>query len=178
MKLKTYTNWSVLTGPPCSGKTELINFIKSMGHTISSDVSRLVIAEANKDICTMKRIKDSPLFLQEKILAEMVRVESLLDIKTLTFLEYALPCNLAFCEKDKVFPRTLLESAMTYDYKNIFYCEPFKYVKDEVRNDDKAYQMEIGLLIKKHYELLGYNIVTLPPTNPTDRYSIICKYIK
>jgi predicted ATPase len=172
------TKWVVITGPPCSGKTELLAEISSHGHRISKDVSRKVIYELVSGGKTIAEIKKDQLSLQNKIIQEMLEVENGLPTEELVFLEYALPCNLAFCEKENIYPNGLMDNAIKFRYKHIFFCEPFPYINDQIRGNDKSYQDQIADLLVKHYRALGYNVLFLPATNAEIRYKNVKRILQ
>ncbi|ARU59315.1 ATPase [Oleiphilus messinensis] len=152
------TEWVVLTGPPSSGKTTVLEELKRLGYLTSPDVSREVIKNhITKGGDAVSARKDQ-FKLQVEILDKMLKVESSLDAGQRVFLDYAIPDNIAYCEMEDVVIPDLEKSSKKFEYRKVFLFEPLPMVVDDVRIESESYQHEIFKKILRSYKKLGYKV--------------------
>jgi len=167
------TEWAVLTGPPGSGKTTVLNLLAARGYLVLDDVSRKVIEKRLQTGDTAETARQDQVKLQTAILDEMLLAESALQTDVLVFLDYALPDNIAFGEMENITVPGVKEAAEKYKYKTVFLFEPLPMVNDEVRNEDSRYQLEIHSKLNKVYSQLGYEVVHVGIGTPEERVDLL-----
>ena len=90
------TNWVVITGAPCSGKTTVINQLREMGHVCVAEASRAYIngliaaGISREERMNMRRA------YQPKILGMRVAAEDTAVPEQLTFFDRAVPDSLMY----------------------------------------------------------------------------------
>lgn len=155
------TNWYVLTGPPCSGKTTLINALCDKGFTISEEVARTHYLDLISHY-TQEKILENPVQLQEDILQLEIKREQALDPGELIFFDRALPDSIAYYQQLGEVPQHVMKAAKLHHYKGVFFLEALPYEKDVVRTEDEKTANYIGSLIRLAYQGLGYKLIDVP----------------
>ena len=163
----------VITGPPSSGKTTLLNLLEESGHSTSGDSTRQLISDvvaAGRNAEEFRFAED----FQPKVLEAMLAAEQRLNPTDRVFLEYGLPCNIAFHRTESL-PLTLglAEAAMVHSYKAVFILEPVGWESDEQRVEDEAYQAEVHGHMFDVYKELGYDPIATPAISPQERLEFV-----
>jgi len=167
------TNWVVITGPPSSGKTTLLNLFEDAGEATSSDSTRELIRRVTEEGRDAEEFRFSDDF-QPMALAAMRDAEEALVPEQRTFLEYALPCNIAFHRtEDRPVPQELAEASRLFRYAAVFILDPVGWATDEQRVEDSDYQQAVHGHMQDVYRELGYDPIRLPPVSPQDRYGSV-----
>jgi predicted ATPase len=167
------TDWVVITGPPSSGKTTLLNLFAEAGEKTSSDSTRQLIttvAASGRDAAEFRFSDD----FQPRVLEAMKAAESRLNPDDRVFLEYALPCNIAFhrTEGRELVPG-LAEAAVRSRYAAVFILDPVGWENDAQRVEDAEFQATVHRHMFDVYRELGYEPIRLPLISPEDRYGAV-----
>ena len=167
------TRWVVITGPPSSGKTTLLNLFADAGELTSPDSTRQLIADVTASGRDAEEFRFADDF-QPKVLEAMMAAEDRLDPTDRVFLEYALPCNIAFhrTEARELVPG-LAEASVRSRYAAVFILDPVGWENDAQRVEDAEYQAAVHQHMFDVYRELGYDPVRLPPLSPSDRYNTV-----
>jgi predicted ATPase len=64
-----------------------------------------------------------------------------------------------------------------FTYKKIFILDPLPYYQDDVRVENRSYQLKIDREMRRVYRSLGYEIITIPEMAIQDRVKKILDYI-
>ncbi len=167
------TKWVVLTGPPSSGKTTLQTLFANAGERVSPDSTRRLISEvvaSGRDAEEFRFADD----FQPRVLEAMSAAEAELDPGQRTFLEYALPCNIAFHRtEDRELTAGLAEAAKRYRYADIFILDPVGWRSDAERVEGEAYQTAVHTHLFDVYTELGYHPIRIPAVSPTKRHDLV-----
>lgn len=156
------TNWIIITGPPCSGKTTIINRLASMGYSTNQDITRDIL-ERNlaKGIDPFSSRKNELIF-QKKVLVEMVNNSLTLNPKSTIFNDYFLHDNLAFLKLSKLYvPINFKRSIELFKVRKVFICKPLTFVKDKIRTETIDDQLRLYQLLIDNYHSLGYEVIEL-----------------
>jgi len=163
----------VITGPPSSGKTTLLNLFADDGELTSADSTRQLIADVVADGRDAEEFRFASDF-QPRVLEAMTAAEARLDPDDRVFLEYALPCNIAFHRTEGLeLTPGLAEAAVRTRYAAVFILDPVGWVSDEERVEDVAYQAAVHLHMFAVYRELGYQPVAVPLLSPAERHAFI-----
>ena len=172
------TNWYVITGPPCSGKTTLINRLSNLGYTINPDISRAFIISESKNGFNVRRLRKKENEFQKKILSLMLDNALYLDKTEIIFHDYFLPDNIAFLKLSNLeIPVEFAKSAKLFSFKLVFICSPLKFESDDVRIETEHDQLQLFELIKGVYSSLGCKIIILPPTSIDERLNMVKAFL-
>lgn len=167
------TDWVVITGPPSSGKTTLVQSLKSAGHAVSPDSTRALLAEVAAEGRRPEEFRFADDF-QPRTLAAMEASEARLDPTHRTYLEYALPCNIAFHRTESL-PLTpgLAEAARRWRYRSVFILDPLPWEGDSLRVEDETYQREVHRHMHDVYVEHGYTPHAVPVLSIPDRLAFV-----
>jgi len=157
----------VLTGGPGDGKTTLIKTLKKMGYKTIPEAATCIIKSAlNKGLPNPTHGGHVSEF-QEAVAKKQWKVESKIKTDEIIFLDRGIIDGLAYCEKHKVPtpPPSLIEKPRLVNYTKVFVLDFIKeeYQKDSIRVENLKEAMIIHDLIVKHYTLLGYSPISVPP---------------
>lgn len=167
------TDWVVITGPPSSGKTTMLELFAADDQRTSPDSTRALIAEVVAEGRDPEEFRFAPDF-QPRTLAAMLAKEDRLEPGERTFLEYALPCNIAFHRTEEL-PLTegLAAAAVKYRYAGVFILDPLDWVTDDERVEGEAYQRAVHAHMHEVYAELGYEPIRVPVLPPAARFEFI-----
>ncbi len=164
------TDWVVITGPPSSGKTTLLNLFAEAGNPVSHDSTRQLIADvtaAGRDAEEFRFADD----FQPRVLEAMSAAEHRLKPSDRVFLEYALPCNIAFHRTEALeLTPGLAEAATRFHYAAVFILDPVGWETDEQRVEDAEYQAAVHQHMWDVYREHGYEPIRLEAVSPTERF--------
>ena len=168
------TNWIVITGPPSSGKTSLINALSDKGFSVYPEVAREIIED---DEQCHHYARDS-LVLQRYILAITLRREHLLSVDKRVFFDRAIPDSIAYFLFHQFDPKVAIRASQLRQYAKVFYCEGLPVVRDGVRLENDKIAKTLGTYIVKAYEDQGYTLNYLPPVSMSHRLEMILDGLK
>lgn len=172
------TDWVVITGPPSSGKTTVLNALSKLGYETSGDSTRALIerfAASGRSVDEFRFADD----FQPRVLEAMLEAQSKLTPDKLTFLEFALPCNIAFHRTEsRKLTAGLPEAAVKYKYKAVFILDPLPWNSDGVRAEDAKYQGIVHGHFGPVYRELGYAPVAVPVSSVDERVRLILAHLE
>ena len=172
----------VLVGGPGTGKTSVINTLEALGHTCFKEVSRSIIAKAQKEGIEQLFLEDPMLF--SKMLLEgreqQFLAASELDEK-LIFFDRGIPDVWAYLKYAKTKDINFFkEKSEFYQYQLIFHFAPWEKIHetDEERYESFAETTAIDRFLIKTYQKLGYHLVDVPFGTISERTQFIINYIQ
>ena len=172
------TDWVVITGPPSSGKTTLLNLFADAGHPVSHDSTRQLIADVTASGRDAEEFRFADDF-QPRVLEAMAAAEHRLDPTERVFLEYALPCNIAFHRTEGLeLTPGLAEAATTFRYRTVFILDPVGWETDAQRVEDAEYQAAVHGHMWDVYREHGYEPVRLEAVSPAERFELACAALR
>lgn len=167
----------LLTGGPSTGKTTLINHLKSMGHYCLDEISREVIKKAQEE-----GIKQ--LFLEEPLrfstLLKEARVKQLQEAASLqynyVFLDRGIPDTVAYMEYlGQAYPISFVEACKSYRYDKVFVLPPWEEIH---RTDNERYEnfneaKAIHKALLETYYSFSYHPIVVPRAPVAERANFI-----
>lgn len=172
-----YTNWQVITGAPCSGKTSVIFGLEQMGYRVVHEVARAYIDEQLQKGSSIHQIKSDILWFESHILSQKITIEQALPDDEVIFLDRAVPDSIAYYLLEGINPKDPVHNSTSIQYKNIFLFERLKFEKDDVRSEDDELADRLDHLLQKSYNILGYEIIHVPVMPVKDRIEFILERI-
>ena len=171
------TNWCVITGAPCSGKTAVIHELAWRGNRVIHEVARTYIDEQLKSGLRLDQIKADELLFERHILLEKVRIESGLAEQETIFFDRGIPDSIAYFKLAELdFEEPLKMSRLTR-YKRVFFFERLGFLRDNVRSEDEDKATKLNFLIEESYRKLGYDLVPVPVLPVKDRADLVLKHL-
>lgn len=167
------TRWVVITGPPSSGKSTLLRLFEEAGEQTSGDSTRALLADvaaAGRDAKEFRFADD----FQPRALQAMAAAEGRLDRRRRVYLEYALPCNIAFHRTEgRALTPGLAEAARRVRYEAVFILAPLQWENDAQRVEDAEYQAKVHRHMFDVYRELGYEPIAVPVMSPSERRDFV-----
>jgi len=170
---KVQTNWHVITGASCSGKTTLTDQLADQGFSTVPEAARIFIEQELAKGLTIEEIRQDQAELTRQVYDMMLIRESRLHPGELAFLDRALPDAPAFYRLAGMDPNEVLPDCFQYHYTSVFMLDRLPYQLDGVRAADDPTAEYLDTWIKRDYKSLGYNFVRVPVLPPEERLSLI-----
>ena len=167
------TNWHVITGAPCSGKTAVIRQLEQRGYAVVHEVARAYIDAELAQGKTLEQIKADEWAFERHILEAKIKLEAGLARDDLIFLDRAVPDSIAYytlCGLDPAEPR---QKSRAVRYRKIFLFERLSFLTDPVRSEDERTADHLGFLIEESYQSLGYTLIHVPLASVTERTEFV-----
>jgi predicted ATPase len=170
---KVQTNWHVITGASCSGKTTLIQQLAGEGFQTVPEVARRYFGEELAKGRTIDEIRQDQASISWHIHDLLVKTERGLRAVDFTFLDRALPDILTFYRYAGMNPNDILLDCYQYRYASVFMLDRFPYQRDGVRTGDDAYAEYFDSWMFRDYNALGYNVLRVPVLPPEERLAFV-----
>ena len=167
------TNWHVITGAPCSGKTTLIKRIADKGFQTVPETGRIVIEAELARGRTLEEIRENESVFQRSLLDARVKVEHSISTNDLVFLDRALPEFITFYRANGLNPNEILSECLHYRYASIFILDRLPLIRDGVRAEDDATSDFLDEWLARDYSALGYDVVRVPVFPVEERLQFI-----
>ena len=172
------TNWYVITGAPCSGKTTVINALAAAGYTTVSEVARAYIDRRLANGETIASIKSDPLAFERHILLEKCRIEHRMSKEKLIVFDRAVPDSIAYFQLEGLAIEEPLAHSYEVRYKNVFLFEPLTFEPDAVRSENQSVAARIENLIDQAYSRLGYALIRVPKLSIQRRLDFVMAHLE
>jgi predicted ATPase len=117
------TNWYVITGAPCSGKTAVISALEQLGFPVVHEVARTYIDEELKRGNSIVQIKADILSFERHILYKKVEIEKSLSKDATVFLDRAVPDSIGYYILEGLSPDEPIKKSKQTQYKKNFYLK-------------------------------------------------------
>ena len=173
MPFKVQTNWHVLTGAACSGKTTTINLLADRGYQTVPEVARPLI---EREVAKGRTLED--IFANGAAMAPAVadvqrRAEHGLRAADVAFLDRGLPDCLFFYRNFGLDPNDLLAECFHHRYAFVFLLDRLDFRLDGARVRDNAYTVLLDKWLYRDYTALGYHVIRVPVLPPQERIEFI-----
>jgi len=156
------TNWYVITGAPCSGKTSVISSLEQHGYRVVHETARAYINEELDKGKRLDEIKADMSLFEHNIFYRKIEIESSLPDKAIVFLDRAIPDSIAYFRFAGLNPEEPEKESAKIRYRKIFLFDRLRIKHDEVRNENEEDSILIDRLIEETYVNLGYEIMRIP----------------
>jgi predicted ATPase len=168
-----FTNWVVVTGPPSSGKTTLIQGLQARGLTICPESAREIIQYSLSAGFIAKCLRHDKLKLQRQILSVSLKREHQLDCAERIFFDRGTPDSIAYFKLYGFDLQPAIRASMFRRYQHVIYCEGLPIVRDGLRQESDVEAKKIGELLLEAYRMLGYRPICLPVLPPEERLAFL-----
>lgn len=173
------TNWYVVTGGPCSGKTALINQLSEVGLNTVPGVGREVIqAEVNTGRTPEEVFKDPN--LDPLIILRRLEIERNLDPKEPVFFDRSTVDSVAMVDfLGKYLPEKLRDEALSRRYRGVFLCEQVPHdVSDSIRIENAETAEQISKTMEILYKATGYPLIVIPSMSTAERVKMVLEALQ
>ena len=168
------TDWYVLTGAACCGKTTLLEGLAEKGYQTIPESARAYFEMELAKGRTLEEIRADDAALQRNILALQKEFESRYNVAETTFLDRGIPDSLAFFRIFGLDPNEILPECFNYHYAGVFLLERLPFLRDQTLGpeDDLASEF-LTEWLSRDYNALGYHVVRVPVLPPQERLAFI-----
>jgi predicted ATPase len=172
-RFEVQTNWCVITGASCSGKTTLIKILAEKGFQTVPEAGRKFFERELSKGRTIDQIRKDQAAFTRQVYDIMVNHESGLRATEKAFLDRALPDGFAFFRLAGLNPNEILPDCFQHRYASVFLLNRLPYQKDGVRvaDDETADYLESWIL--RDYIALGYKVIRVPVLSPEERFEFV-----
>ena len=167
------TNWHVITGAPCSGKTTLIDQLADKGFQTIPEAGREYIKREMARGRTIDQIRGNMASIQIAIKDMQSEIEHGLRANDVLFLDGAVPGSLAWYRAFGLNPNEILLECFHYRYASVFILDPLPFQENGVRDDDAAKVGYLDEWLARDYSALGYRVVRVPVLSPQERLAFV-----
>ncbi len=174
--LPIQTEWTVIAGPPCSGKTTIGEALKNRGFPMLAEAARAYIEELIQNGENIEAIVRTANFTYD-IFKRNLALERTFNPDEPRIIDSAHLSSYAHLESDQhdmdqVLAREVQVHADHYRYKRVFLFDPLAFVNDACRTEDGAKQADIHRRFKEIYRRFGYTGIEVPRFSPDESTSI------
>lgn len=167
------TNWHVMTGAPCSGKTTLIDQLADKGFQTVPEIGREYIEREMTRGRTIDEIRANEAGLARAIKDMQLGIEHRLRAIDAVFLDRALPDCLTFYRVRGLNPNEMLPECFYHHYASVFILDPLPFQENGARDDDAALAGYLDEWLARDYTALGYSVVRVPVLSPEERLAFV-----
>ena len=171
------TNWYVVTGAPCSGKTAVISELEKRHHHVVHEVARQYIDTQLKKGHRLEIIKSDPLAFERGILYEKVAIEKHLPIEDIIFFDRAIPDSIAYFEIEGLDATEPVKYCREHRYRRVFLFDRLGFEKDTVRSENSRIAARLDLLIEESYRCLGYEPIRVSVMSVIKRMQFVLQHL-
>jgi predicted ATPase len=167
------TNWHVITGAPCSGKTTLIDQLADKGFQTVRETGRQYVEGEMARGRTIDEIRENEATFARVITDLQLGIEGGLRANDVTFLDRAFPDCLAFFRVVGLNPNQILAECFHHRYASVFVLDRLPVQQDGVRTEDDASAGLLDEWLARDYNALGYSVVRVPVLSPEERLAFV-----
>lgn len=170
------TNWYVITGGPCTGKTTAVELLAAKGYKTIMEQARHYIDTQTIQGKTVEEIKANKEQFQLEVLNLQIKEETKLDVNQVAFLDRALPDAMAYYEFLSIrYDARLIEMCNRFCYQKVFVLDRLPLINDYARLEDEFEQIRIHNLIIDVYRRFPCPVIQVPVLPPQERIEFILK---
>ena len=166
------TNWHVITGGACCGKTTLIDLLAEKGYQTLPEIPRQYIECELAKGRTLDEIFASA--DDERAMKDWQRrAEDGLRAGEVAFLDRAMPDFLWFWRLHGLDPNEIVEECLHHRYASVFILDLLPLELDGARIEDKTFTVHFDECLVRDYTALGYDVIRVPVLPPKDRVEFV-----
>jgi len=167
----------VITGGPCAGKTTLLQELERRKFLIVAEAAKdVILEEQGKGVAEPWLDKNFQAKISE---LQMKKEADLPSGNGIVFLDRGVPDGLAYCRfRNQKIPSSLSLAMGKCDYEKVFFLEMLAaYEKTSFRAENKGDAKRIAAVIKKTYEGLGFDVISVPPLELAKRADFVIQHL-
>ena len=172
----------LLIGGPSTGKTTLINYLKTLGYPCLEEISREVIKKAQSEGIDQLFLEKPLLFSQ---LLKDARIQQFQEVATYdtdyVFLDRGIPDTVAYMDYiGQDYTEEFVTDCKTYHYDVVFILPLWKEIHqtDGERYESFEQAQEIQDHLLATYRTYGYTPIEVPKSDVASRASFIINTLK
>ncbi|RSK40393.1 AAA family ATPase [Mangrovimonas spongiae] len=171
----------VITGGPGTGKTSLINELKTRDYICYDEVSRDVILEARKEGIEQLFLT-KPLLFSERLLEgrKQQYIEANSSKSDIIFLDRGIPDVLAYMDyANETYPNHFVNASQDHTYDAVFVLAPWEAIfeSDNERYENFKQAEEIHDFLLTTYKKFDYNLTDVPFDTIENRVDFLLNHL-
>ena len=171
------TEWTVITGAPCSGKSTIVRRLEQLGFSTTNETARDVIDSALKAGFSMDNVFQCYQLIQDTIVAEEFERHLRRDRTKSFILDRGLPDPLAYYYIANLSSERVEPICRSFKYKQVLFLERLPLKNDEARPQSEEQVQSIQQALEQLYIHLGYDLIRIPFLSVEQRLEIILKVL-
>ena len=176
---RVQTNWHVITGAPCSGKTTLLDQLAEEGFQTVPEVARHCYEREIARGRTIDEIRENPTALQRGINDMQLRIEHALRAIEVAFLDRGFPDCLTFYRVFGLNPNEILLECFHHRYASVFILDRLPFQRSKTLGpEDDATASFLDEWLARDYRALGYDILRVPVLPPQERLAFVLESLR
>ena len=170
-----------LIGGPGTGKTTLINALKTKGYNCMEEISRQITIEAQENGIEQLFLEDPLLFSKQLLLGrqkQFLKADSLHE--EIVFFDRGIPDVVAYLDYLKSsYPDSFKAICSQHNYNKVFILKPWKaiYKQDNERYETFEQALILHEFLVKTYTDYGYTIIDTPFGTVEERIDFILNHL-
>lgn len=169
------TNWIIITGGPSSGKSTVLEYLKTKGYPITAEIARVFIDEEIAKGKTLTEIRANEKGFQDRVLQIKIELEEQIPPEQLTFFDRGIPDSIAYLKISGGDITQALYASQKRRYMAVFLFDQVPFEQDYARTKDEKEANRIGQLLHEAYAYLGYDVFRVPLMSVEERAQFILK---
>lgn len=172
------SNRYIITGGGGSGKTTLINALRTKGFNCYDEVSRQIIIEQQQKGGDKMPWLNLPAFAKACFQQMTFQLEE--PCNKSTFYDRGIPDLIAYYAVNHLDLDYMYLSKNELYNKTVFICPPWKeiFINDAQRPETFEFTQQIYFELRKCYLLAGFQLITLPKAPVQQRVSFILNHLE
>jgi predicted ATPase len=170
---RVQTNWRVITGAPCSGKTTLIDQLADAGFRTVPEIGRMYVEREMAKGRTVDEVLRNGVVAERAMVELQLAFERRLPVNKVAFLDRGSPDCLTYCRVLGLNPNAILAGCFHHRYASVFILNRFPFEQDGVRFEDDATAGLIDEWLSRDYSALGYSVVRVPVLSRQERLAFV-----
>jgi predicted ATPase len=167
------TNWHVITGAPCSGKTTLIDQLADRGFRTVPETARLYFEREMAGGRSVDEVRKNARTVERGLIDMQLRFEREIRAIEVVFLDRGLPDSLTFCRIAGLNPNEILSECFRHRYASVFVLDRIPIQQDGIRIEDDAIAGLLDEWLARDYGALGYRVMRVPVLSPKERLEFV-----
>lgn len=177
-RFQVQTNWHVITGAACTGKTTLIDQLAAEGFQTVPETARQYFEREMARGKTIDEIRENQTTLQFGIFELQLRMEQNLRPVEVAFLDRALPDSLTFHRIFGMNPNEILLECFYHRYASVFILDRLPFLRSKALGpEDDVSSSFLNEWLARDYSTLGYQVVRVPVMSPEDRLAFVLEQL-
>lgn len=170
----------VITGGPGTGKTAVIDHLKSLGHSCLEEISREVTLEAQKQGIDQLFLADPILFSQKLLEGRISQYQQVDKVQGIVFFDRGIPDTVAYMDYfNTEYPEHFIQACYDHPYDMVFLLPPWEeiYCCDNERYETFEQAVAIYNTLKATYLQYGYTAIEVPLDTVAKRVAYIKSHL-
>jgi len=174
------TNWVVITGGTCAGKSTLIDALAKLGFPVVREIARGYVEREVQNGRTVAELRQNDRFYRQHVFELTLQEElRLLTSRAheLLFLDRSPVDSVSFHRGSGYDPHEIVSQLENYRYAHVFVCNLLPFADDGLRTANEERRHFLDAAFERDYRALGYRPVRVPVATVDERVRCVLQYL-